>query len=89
MNKLKVNPDKMLEVLLMSVYLYKVALFMPVPDGVALPLKAYICSLGALLDLGQLLDVQMVGLARSVFYQLHGPFWKSVISPSYPFLGHI
>lgn len=63
--------------------------------GIALRLKAYICSLGVFLDLEQHLDVQVVSAARNAYYQLRMGTPAASLSGkqqschSYPCLGHI
>ena len=42
----------------------------PVLDGVALPLKDWVCSLGVLLDPELSLEAQVNSVAKSTFYQL-------------------
>uniref|UniRef100_A0A803TWG0 Reverse transcriptase domain-containing protein n=1 Tax=Anolis carolinensis TaxID=28377 RepID=A0A803TWG0_ANOCA len=57
-NKLRLNPDKT-EVLQVSRTSDRGIGWQPVLDGVALPLKAQVCSLGVLLDSGLTLEAQV------------------------------
>ncbi|KAF7238001.1 RNA-directed DNA polymerase from mobile element jockey, partial [Varanus komodoensis] len=68
-NKLKLNPDKM-EVLLVGGSGFGVGDFDLVLNGVALPLKDRVHSLGVLLDPELSLEVQVTVVARSAFLQL-------------------
>ncbi|KAF7245399.1 RNA-directed DNA polymerase from mobile element jockey [Varanus komodoensis] len=68
-NKLKLNPDKT-EVLLVGGSNSWVGDLDLVLNGVALPLKDRVCSLGVLLDLELTLEAQVSAVARSAFLQL-------------------
>ncbi|KAF7238280.1 Raftlin, partial [Varanus komodoensis] len=68
-NKLSLNPDKR-EVRLVGRSLFQVSDFDLVLDGVALPLKDRVCSLGVLLDPELSLESQVVAVTRSTFRQL-------------------
>ena len=68
-NKLKLNPDKT-EVLLVSQKADQGIGIQLVLDGVTLPLKTQVCSLGVLLDSALSLDAQVSGVARSPFAEL-------------------
>ena len=68
-NKLRLNPDKM-EVLLAGGSPVQLGDIHPVLDGVALPLKYWVFSLGVLLDPELSLEAQVNSLAKSTFYQL-------------------
>ncbi|KAF7238180.1 Complement C1q-like protein 3 [Varanus komodoensis] len=68
-NKLSLNPDKT-EVLLVCSAGLQVGGFDPVLDGVALPLKDRVHSLGVLLDPELSLEFQVAVVARSAFLQL-------------------
>ncbi|XP_053100645.1 uncharacterized protein LOC128322765 [Hemicordylus capensis] len=62
----ELNPDKM-EVMLVSRRANRDEEILPVLDGVALPLKEQVCSLGVLLDLALLLEAQVEVVARGAF----------------------
>ncbi|KAF7248125.1 hypothetical protein EYD10_05844 [Varanus komodoensis] len=68
-NKLKLNPDKT-EVLLVGGSGFGVGDLDLVLNGVALPLKDRVCSLGVLLDPELSLEAQVTAVARSTFLQL-------------------
>uniref|UniRef100_A0A803SUK8 Reverse transcriptase domain-containing protein n=1 Tax=Anolis carolinensis TaxID=28377 RepID=A0A803SUK8_ANOCA len=68
-NKLKLNPDKT-EVLQVSRMSDRGIGWLPVLDGVALSLKAQVCSLGVLLDSALTLDAQVSAVAGRAFAQL-------------------
>uniref|UniRef100_A0A803TWX2 Reverse transcriptase domain-containing protein n=1 Tax=Anolis carolinensis TaxID=28377 RepID=A0A803TWX2_ANOCA len=68
-NKLRLNPDKT-EVLQVSRMSDWGIGWQPVLDGVALPLKAQVCSLGVLLDSGLTLEAQVSAVAGRAFAQL-------------------
>ncbi|KAF7239463.1 Structural maintenance of chromosomes protein 6, partial [Varanus komodoensis] len=68
-NKLKLNPDKM-EILLVGGSGFGVGDLDLVLNGVALPLKDRVCSLGVLLDPELSLEAQVTAGARSAFPQL-------------------
>ncbi|KAF7239274.1 Inactive carboxypeptidase-like protein X2 [Varanus komodoensis] len=68
-NKLKLNPDKT-EVLLVGGSSFGEGDLDLVLNGVALPLKDKVCSLGVLLDPELLLEAQVTAVARSAFFQL-------------------
>uniref|UniRef100_R4GDA2 Reverse transcriptase domain-containing protein n=1 Tax=Anolis carolinensis TaxID=28377 RepID=R4GDA2_ANOCA len=68
-NKLKLNPDKT-EVLQVSRMPDRGIGWQPVLDGVALPLKAQVRSLGVLLDSSLTLDAQVSAVAGRAFAQL-------------------
>ena len=68
-NKLRLNPDKT-EVLLVRKSTTRVLDYHPTLDGVALPLKEQVRSLGVLLDPQLLLDSQVAAVARGAFAQL-------------------
>ncbi|KAF7249036.1 Peripheral myelin protein 22 [Varanus komodoensis] len=68
-NKLKLNPDKM-EVLLVGGSGFGMGDFDLVLNGVALPLKDRVRSLGVLLDPELSLEAQVTAVARSAFLQL-------------------
>uniref|UniRef100_A0A803TXA5 Reverse transcriptase domain-containing protein n=1 Tax=Anolis carolinensis TaxID=28377 RepID=A0A803TXA5_ANOCA len=69
-NKLKLNPDK-IEVLLVSRKAEQGIGLQPVLDGVTLPLKTQVCSLGVLLlDSSLSLEPQVSAMARGAFAQL-------------------
>uniref|UniRef100_A0A803TS28 Reverse transcriptase domain-containing protein n=1 Tax=Anolis carolinensis TaxID=28377 RepID=A0A803TS28_ANOCA len=68
-NKLKLNPDKT-EVLLVSRKAEQGIGLQPELDGVALPLKAQVRSLGVLLDSSLSLEPQVSAVARGAFAQL-------------------
>ncbi|KAF7245380.1 Chitinase domain-containing protein 1 [Varanus komodoensis] len=68
-NKLKLDPDKM-EVLLVGDSSSWVGDLGPALDGVALPLKDRLRSLGVLLDPELSLQAQVTAVARSTFLQL-------------------
>uniref|UniRef100_A0A803SXN9 Reverse transcriptase domain-containing protein n=1 Tax=Anolis carolinensis TaxID=28377 RepID=A0A803SXN9_ANOCA len=68
-NKLKLHPDKT-EVLLVSRKAEQGIGLQPVLDGVALPLKAQVRSLGVLLDSSLSLEPQVSAVARGAFAQL-------------------
>uniref|UniRef100_G1KYX6 HSR domain-containing protein n=1 Tax=Anolis carolinensis TaxID=28377 RepID=G1KYX6_ANOCA len=79
-NKLKLNPDKT-EVLLVSHKAEQGIGLQPVLDGVALPLKTRVCSLGILLDSSLSLEPQVSEVARGAFAQLR------LVRQLCPFLG--
>uniref|UniRef100_A0A803U1N2 Reverse transcriptase domain-containing protein n=1 Tax=Anolis carolinensis TaxID=28377 RepID=A0A803U1N2_ANOCA len=68
-NKLKLNPDKT-EVLLVSQKAEQGIGLQPVLDGVTLPLKAQVRSLGVILDSSLSLEPQVSAVARGAFAQL-------------------
>uniref|UniRef100_A0A803T782 Reverse transcriptase domain-containing protein n=1 Tax=Anolis carolinensis TaxID=28377 RepID=A0A803T782_ANOCA len=68
-NKLKLNPDKT-EVLLVSRKAKQGIGLQPVLDGVTLPLKAQVRSLGVILDSLLSLELQVSAVARGAFTQL-------------------
>uniref|UniRef100_A0A803SZI2 ribonuclease H n=1 Tax=Anolis carolinensis TaxID=28377 RepID=A0A803SZI2_ANOCA len=68
-NKLRLNPDKT-EVLQVSRKSDRGIGWQPVLDGVTLPLKAQVRSLGVLLDSGLTLEAQVLAVAGRVFAQL-------------------
>uniref|UniRef100_A0A803SUT5 Reverse transcriptase domain-containing protein n=1 Tax=Anolis carolinensis TaxID=28377 RepID=A0A803SUT5_ANOCA len=68
-NKLRLNPDKT-EVLQVSRKSDRGIRWQPVLDGVALPLKAQVRSLGVLLDSGLTLEAQVSAVAGRAFAQL-------------------
>uniref|UniRef100_A0A803T7X0 Reverse transcriptase domain-containing protein n=1 Tax=Anolis carolinensis TaxID=28377 RepID=A0A803T7X0_ANOCA len=68
-NKLKLNPDKT-EVLQVSHMSDRGIGWQPVLDGVALPLKALVRSLGVLLDSSLTLEAQVSAVAGRAFAQL-------------------
>uniref|UniRef100_R4GAY7 Reverse transcriptase domain-containing protein n=1 Tax=Anolis carolinensis TaxID=28377 RepID=R4GAY7_ANOCA len=68
-NKLKLNPDKT-EVLLVSRKAEQGIGLQPVLDGVTLPLKAQVRSLGVILDSSLSLEPQVSAVARGAFAQL-------------------
>ncbi|KAF7251593.1 Apoptosis-resistant E3 ubiquitin protein ligase 1 [Varanus komodoensis] len=68
-NKLKHNPDKT-EVLLVGGSGFGMGDLGLVLNGVALPLKDRVCSLGVLLDPEPSLEAQVMAVARSAFLQL-------------------
>nr|GFC52549.1 hypothetical protein [Tanacetum cinerariifolium] len=68
-NKLKLNPDKT-EVLLVQKSTTQVLDHRPALNGVVLPLKEQVRSLGVLLDAQLLLDSQVAAVARGAFAQL-------------------
>ena len=68
-NKLKLNPDKT-EMLLVSGSSERIVGVQPVLDGVALPLKEQVRSLGVLLEPSLSLEAQVALVAWSAFYQL-------------------
>ncbi|KAF7253219.1 hypothetical protein EYD10_00056 [Varanus komodoensis] len=68
-SKLSLDPDKT-EVLLMNGSRFQVSDFDLVLDGVALPLKDRVHSLGVLLDPEMSLESQVAAVARSAFLQL-------------------
>uniref|UniRef100_A0A803TP95 Reverse transcriptase domain-containing protein n=1 Tax=Anolis carolinensis TaxID=28377 RepID=A0A803TP95_ANOCA len=68
-NKLKLNPDKT-EVLLVSRRAEQGIGLQPVLDGVALPLKTQVRSLGVLLDSSLSLEPQVSAVARGAFAEL-------------------
>uniref|UniRef100_A0A803THP9 ribonuclease H n=1 Tax=Anolis carolinensis TaxID=28377 RepID=A0A803THP9_ANOCA len=68
-NKLKLNPDKT-EVLLVSRKAEQGTGLQPVLDGVTLPLKAQVRSLGVILDSSLSLEPQVSAVARGAFAQL-------------------
>uniref|UniRef100_A0A803TWV0 Reverse transcriptase domain-containing protein n=1 Tax=Anolis carolinensis TaxID=28377 RepID=A0A803TWV0_ANOCA len=68
-NKLKLNPDKT-EVLQVSRMSDRGIGWQPVLDGVSLPLKVQVRSLGVLLDLGLTLEAQVSVVAGRAFAQL-------------------
>ncbi|XP_053155745.1 uncharacterized protein LOC128346445 [Hemicordylus capensis] len=67
-NKLRLNPDKT-EVLLVGCSSAWVNDVQPVLDGVALPLKDQVHSLGVPRDPALSLEAQVASVARSAFYQ--------------------
>uniref|UniRef100_A0A803TL80 Reverse transcriptase domain-containing protein n=1 Tax=Anolis carolinensis TaxID=28377 RepID=A0A803TL80_ANOCA len=79
-NKLKLNPDKT-EVLLVSRKAEQGIGLQPVLDGVALPLKTQVRSLGVLLDSSLSLEPQVSAVARGAFAQLR------LVRQLRPFLG--
>ena len=79
-NKLQLNPDKT-EVLLVSQKTDLGIGIRLVRDGVTLPLKTQVRSLGVLLDSALSLDAQVLAVARSAFAQL------KVVCQLRPFLG--
>uniref|UniRef100_A0A803SSU4 Reverse transcriptase domain-containing protein n=2 Tax=Anolis carolinensis TaxID=28377 RepID=A0A803SSU4_ANOCA len=79
-NKLKLNPDKT-EVLLVSRRAEQGIGLQPVLDGVALPLKTQVRSLGVLLDSSLSLEPQVLAVARRAFAQLR------LVRQLRPFLG--
>ncbi|KAF7236005.1 Catenin delta-1, partial [Varanus komodoensis] len=68
-NRLKLNPDKM-EVLLVGGSGFGEGGFDLVLNGVALPLRGKVCSLGVLLDPELSLEAQVTAVERSAFLQL-------------------
>ncbi|KAF7236187.1 putative RNA-directed DNA polymerase from transposon BS [Varanus komodoensis] len=68
-NKLKLNPDKT-EVLLVGGSGFGEGGFDLALNGVALPLRDKVCSLGVLLDPELSLEAQVTAVARSAFLQL-------------------
>ena len=70
-NKLKLNPDKM-EVLLVGASLDRLEGHFPALNGVTLPLRDRVHSLGVLLDTSLTLEAQVDSVARGAFLQL----WK-------------
>ena len=68
-NKLKLNPDKT-EMLLVGDSSDRMVGAQPVLDGIALPLKEQVCSLGVLLEPSLSLEAQVASVAQSAFYQL-------------------
>ncbi|KAF7249279.1 Peroxisome proliferator-activated receptor gamma coactivator 1-beta [Varanus komodoensis] len=68
-NKLKLNPDKT-EVLLVGGSGFREGELNLVLNGVALPLRDKVCSLGVLLDPELSLEAQVTAVARSAFLQL-------------------
>ena len=68
-NKLKLNPDKM-EVLLVGASPDRLEGHFPAMNGVALPLRHRVHSLGVLLDPSLTLEVQMDSVARGAFLHL-------------------
>ncbi|KAF7252606.1 putative RNA-directed DNA polymerase from transposon BS [Varanus komodoensis] len=68
-NKLKLNPDKM-DVLLVGGSGLGMGDLGLVLNGVALPLRDRVCSLGVLLDPELSLEAQVTAVARSTFLQL-------------------
>uniref|UniRef100_A0A803TFX4 Reverse transcriptase domain-containing protein n=1 Tax=Anolis carolinensis TaxID=28377 RepID=A0A803TFX4_ANOCA len=79
-NKLKLNPDKT-EVLLVSRKAEQGIGLQPVVDGVALPLKTQVRSLGVLLDSSLSLEPQVSAVARGALAQL------KLVRQLCPFLG--
>uniref|UniRef100_A0A803T4E3 Reverse transcriptase domain-containing protein n=1 Tax=Anolis carolinensis TaxID=28377 RepID=A0A803T4E3_ANOCA len=79
-NKLKLNPDK-IEVLLVSRKAEQGIGLQPVLDGVALPLKTQVRSLGVPLDSSSSLEPQVSAVARGAFAQLR------LVRQLRPFLG--
>ncbi|XP_078241329.1 uncharacterized protein LOC140704108 [Pogona vitticeps] len=70
-NKLKLNPDKR-KVLLVGTSLDRLQGHFPALNGVEIPLRDRVCSLGVLLDPGLSLEAQVDSVARGTFLQL----WK-------------
>ncbi|KAF7251997.1 hypothetical protein EYD10_02590 [Varanus komodoensis] len=68
-NKLRLNPDKM-EVLLVGGMGFGMGDLDLVLNGVALPLRDRVCSLGVLFDPELSLEAQVTAVARSAFLQL-------------------
>uniref|UniRef100_A0A803T733 Reverse transcriptase domain-containing protein n=1 Tax=Anolis carolinensis TaxID=28377 RepID=A0A803T733_ANOCA len=68
-NKLRINPDKT-EALLVSCASDRGIGWQPVLDGVALPLKSQVRSLGVLLDSALTLEAQVSAVAGRAFAQL-------------------
>lgn len=68
-DKLKLNSDKM-EMLVMGPYSDLGNGCILTLDGVALPCKNQVHSLGIVLDTVQLLDKQVMAMVRSAFFQL-------------------
>ncbi|XP_061473928.1 uncharacterized protein LOC133380529 [Rhineura floridana] len=68
-NKLKLNPDKT-ETLLVSAFSAQMEDVHPVLDGVTLPLKEQVRSLGVLFDPSLSLEAQVASVARNAFYHL-------------------
>ena len=68
-NKLRLNPDK-LEVLLVGALPHRLKGHFPALDGVKLPLKDRVHSLGVLLDPGLTLEAQVDSVSRAAFLQL-------------------
>uniref|UniRef100_A0A803TVM8 Reverse transcriptase domain-containing protein n=1 Tax=Anolis carolinensis TaxID=28377 RepID=A0A803TVM8_ANOCA len=80
-NKLKLNPDKT-EVHLVSRKAEQGIGLQPVLDGVALPLKAQVRSLGVLLDSSLSLEPQLLAVARGAFSKL------KLVGQLHPYLGN-
>ncbi|XP_053153318.1 uncharacterized protein LOC128345436 [Hemicordylus capensis] len=78
-NKLKLNPSKM-EVLIVGDRNLRDELDLPVLDGVTLPQKEQVRSLGVLLDPDLTMVFQVEAMARNAFYQLR------LIRQLHPFL---
>ncbi|XP_061485295.1 uncharacterized protein LOC133385720 isoform X1 [Rhineura floridana] len=68
-NRLKLNPDKT-ETLLVSAFYAQMVDVYPVLDGVTLPLKEQVRSLGVLFDPSLSLEAQVASVARNAFYHL-------------------
>ncbi|XP_061441792.1 uncharacterized protein LOC133364873 [Rhineura floridana] len=68
-NKLKLNPDKT-EMLLVDGFSDRMVDIYPVLDGVTLPLKDQVRSLGVFLDSSLSLEAQVASVVRNAFYQL-------------------
>uniref|UniRef100_A0A803TAT9 Reverse transcriptase domain-containing protein n=1 Tax=Anolis carolinensis TaxID=28377 RepID=A0A803TAT9_ANOCA len=79
-NKFKLNPDKT-EVLLVSRKAEQGIGLQPVLDGVTLPLKAQVRSLGVILDSLLSLELQVSVVARGAFAQL------KLVCQLHPYLG--
>ncbi|XP_061477973.1 uncharacterized protein LOC133382302 [Rhineura floridana] len=68
-NKLRLNPDKT-EMLLVDGFSNQVVDTYPVLDGVTLPQKEQVRSLGVVLDSSLSLEAHVAAVARNAFYQL-------------------
>ncbi|XP_061487037.1 uncharacterized protein LOC133387065 isoform X2 [Rhineura floridana] len=68
-NKLRLNPDKT-EMLLVDGFSDRMVDTYPILDGVTLPLKDRVRSLGVVLDSSLSLEAQVASVARNAFYQL-------------------
>ncbi|XP_061438561.1 protein arginine N-methyltransferase 8 isoform X6 [Rhineura floridana] len=68
-SKLRLNPDKT-EMLLVDGFSDQMVDIYPVLDGVTLPLKEQVCSLGIILDSSLSLEAHVASVARNAFYQL-------------------
>ncbi|XP_061477478.1 uncharacterized protein LOC133381914 [Rhineura floridana] len=68
-NKLRLNPDKT-EMLLVDGFSDRMVDIYPVLDGVTLPLKEQVRSLGVILDSCLTLEAHVASVARNAFYQL-------------------